>query len=216
MAFAYGPIATLWGALAASHGLSPLQAMAMSFWVYSGAAQFVALDLFKAGLAPALIIFTIFTVSLRHVLMSASIARHMSVWQRGKASLLLFWLTDEAWAMLERRAGSREITPWYFAGVALPIWPVWFVFSGVGAAFGAQLGDTARWGLDFSFAALFIVVLAGFWKGSRTAFVLVASGAAAVLTKLFVSGAWYILVGGLAGMLVAVVLARPTGEIRGA
>jgi predicted branched-subunit amino acid permease len=47
-------------------------------------------------------------------------------------------------------------------------------------------------------------VLAGFWKGTSTAMVLVASASVAVLVKLYVPGAWYIISGGLAGMLVAV------------
>jgi predicted branched-subunit amino acid permease len=41
---------------------------------------------------------------------------------------------------------------------------------------------------------------------------LIASAAVAVLVKLYVPGAWYIILGGLAGMLVAVVGYRADGE----
>ncbi len=44
--------------------------------------------------------------------------------------------------------------------------------------------------------------------------VLTASGAAAILTKTFVPGAWYIAAGALAGMLVAALTADPE-EYRG-
>ena len=208
MTLAYAPIAALWGTVAASKGLSSLEAMLMSAGVYSGAGQFVAMDLWQKSMPLALFIFAVATVALRHVLMSASVARHISGFPRGLASLLLFWLTDEAWAMVERRALTQPITISYYVGVALPLWPTWFVFTVIGAALGAALGDPARIGLDFAFAAMFIAVLAGFWKGHRTAAVLIASSVFAVLGEIYLPGAWYILAGGIAGIVMAVATYR--------
>ena len=208
MTLAYAPIAALWGTVAASNGLSPLEAVLMSAGVYSGAGQFVAMDLWQKSMPLALFIFAITTVALRHVLMSASVSRHIAGFPRGIASVLLFWLTDEAWAMVERRALTQPITKSYYIGVALPLWPTWFLFTGVGAALGNALGDTSRIGLDFAFAAMFIAVLAGFWKGPKTAAVLIASSVFAVLGKLYFPGAWYILTGGISGIVVAVATYR--------
>ena len=212
MTLAYAPIALLWGTVAAAQGFAPWQAWLMSTWVYSGAAQFVSIDLLKSGMPSLMIVFTILTVSLRHVLMSASISRHIHEISRSKASVLLFWLTDEAWAMLERRALNRPLSAAYFLGVALPIWPTWFLFSALGAWLGKTVGDTAAYGLDFAFAAMFIAVLAGFWKGWNTALVLLASAGVAVLAKLYLTGAWYIVLGGIAGMLIALVSYRERKE----
>jgi 4-azaleucine resistance transporter AzlC len=208
MLMAYAPIAALWGAVAAGQGFSPLEAVLVSAIVYSGAAQFVAVDLVKAGTPLSLLVFTIATVGLRHVLMSASIARHIAHFPKLKASILMFWLTDEAWALLERRALSERLTPAYFVGAGIPLWLTWGSFTAIGAVAGNQMGDGAAIGLDFAFAALFIAVLAGFWKGHRTGAILVVSALAACLAKLFIPGAWYILIGGVAGMAVAVLLAE--------
>jgi predicted branched-subunit amino acid permease len=205
MTLAYAPIAALWGTVAASKGLSPLEAVLMSAGVYSGAGQFVAMDLWAKSMPLALFIFAIGTVALRHVLMSASVSRHIAHFPRGLASLFLFWLTDEAWAMVERRALKQPITKSYYIGVALPLWPTWIIFTGVGAALGKALGDTSRIGLDFAFAAMFIAVLAGFWKGPKTAAVLIASSVFSVFGKIYLAGAWYILAGGIAGILVAII-----------
>ena len=210
MTVAYAPIALLWGTIAAGHGLTPFEAWLMAAGVYSGAAQFVSMDLIKAGTPLLLLVVTIATVSLRHVLMSASVSRHISNIPRAKASLLLFWLTDEAWALIERRALNRQISTSYFVGVALPLWPTWFLFCTLGAWLGNTLGDTSRFGLDFAFAAMFIAVLAGFWKGPRTAMVLVVSAAVAILAKTYLPGAWYIILGGVAGMLTAIIGYRET------
>jgi predicted branched-subunit amino acid permease len=208
MTLAYAPIAALWGTVAASKGLSPLEAILMSAGVYSGAGQFVAMDLWQKSMPLALFIFAIGTVALRHVLMSASVSRHIAGFPRGIASILLFWLTDEAWAMVERRALTQPITKSYYVGVALPLWPTWIAFTGIGATLGSALGDTTRIGLDFAFAAMFIAVLAGFWKGPKTATVLIASSLFAVLAKIYLPGAWYILAGGISGIIVAVVTYR--------
>jgi 4-azaleucine resistance transporter AzlC len=214
MMLAYAPIAAVWGAFAASKGLSPLEAGLMSAGVYSGAAQFVAMDLWTKALPLPLLSLTIITVGLRHILMSASVSRHIKGFSRLRASGLLFWLTDEAWALIERRAVDRAITPSYFLGVAMPLWPNWTLFSVIGAYFGELLGDTSRLGFDFAFAALFISVLAGFWKGVRTGGVLAVSSLVAVGFKLWLPGsAWYILAGGLAGMLVAVMTFRDEGKL---
>jgi 4-azaleucine resistance transporter AzlC len=205
MMVAYAPIALLWGTIAVGQGLTPFQAWVMSAGVYSGAAQFVSMDLIKTGTPLLLLVLTIATVSLRHVLMSASVSRHISSIPRARASLLLFWLTDEAWALIERRALERPISAAYFMGVAIPLWPTWFSFCALGAWLGNALGDTSLLGLDFAFAAMFIAVLAGFWKGSRTAMVLIVSAAVAILVKAYLPGAWYIILGGIAGMLTAVI-----------
>ncbi len=208
MVFAYAPIAALWGAVAASKGLTPLETALMSAGVYSGAGQFVAMDLWNTAMPLPLLAFTVGTVALRHVLMSASVSRHITSFPRLRASGLLFWLTDEAWAMIERRAQKQPISMSYFLGVAMPLWPNWVAFSVVGAYFGKSIGDTDRFGLDFAFAAMFIAVLAGFWKGPKTGAILIASSVAAVFAKTFLPGAWYILAGGAAGMLAAVALYR--------
>ena len=57
---------------------------------------------------------------------------------------------------------------------------------------------------------MFIGILAGFWKGPRTGAILGASAIAAALAKLYVPGAWYIVIGGLVGVLVAA--APPQGR----
>ena len=77
---------------------------------------------------------------------------------------------------------------------------------GVGAVAGAWLKDPAAFGFDFAFSALFIGILAGFWKGPRTGAVLAASAVVAATAKLTIPGAWYIVLGGLAGVLIAVLL----------
>jgi 4-azaleucine resistance transporter AzlC len=206
MLVAYAPIAMLWGTLAAGKGLSPLEALSMSALVYAGASQFVAIEMWRDPLPILLMVVTIFVVNLRHVLYSASIARHMGQIPSKLQPLLIFVLTDEAWALLERRALGKPLTLGYYIGVAVPLWPTWFLSSCLGAFLGKELGGPAVIGLDFAFAAMFISILVGFWKGPRTGAIIAASAIAAILAKLYVPGAWYIMIGGVAGVITAVLL----------
>ncbi|MEO6609748.1 MAG: AzlC family ABC transporter permease [Aestuariivirga sp.] len=206
MLVAYVPIAMLWGTLAAAKGFSPLEALAMSAMVYAGASQFVAIEMWRDPLPILLMVVTIFVVNLRHVLYSASIARHMDKIPSRLQPILIYVLTDEAWALLERRALAKPLTLGYFIGVAVPLWPTWFLSSTLGAFLGKALGDPAVIGLDFAFAAMFISILVGFWKGPRTGAVIAASAVAAILGKLFVPGAWFIMLGGITGVIAAVLL----------
>ena len=206
MFLAYIPIAMLWGTLAAAKGFSPLEALLMSALVYAGASQFVAIEMWANPLPVLLLVFTIFIINVRHVLYAASISRHIGGISKHWHPLLMYVLTDEAWALLERKALTQPLTLGYYIGVAVPLWPTWFISSGIGAYIGTKLPDPALIGLDFAFAAMFIAILAGFWKGPRTGAVIIASAIVAVLAKTYLPGAWYIVFGGLAGVAVAALL----------
>ena len=206
MFLAYVPISMLWGTLAAAKGFSPLEALLMSALLYAGASQFVAIEMWVDPLPILFMIFTIFIINVRHVLYAASISRHMGGINKRLHPMLMYVLTDEAWALLERKALTQPLTLGYYVGVAFPLWPTWFLSSAIGAFIGRELPDPALIGLDFAFAAMFIAILAGFWKGPRTGAVLITSAVVAVVAKTYLSGAWYIVLGGLAGVAVAALL----------
>lgn len=206
------PIGILFGTLAAGKGLSPLEAALMSATVFGGAAQFVAIDLWRDPAPWALMTLTALIVNVRHLLMGASLARHMGGFRPATRAPALFFMVDETWAFAERRALSGPLSPAYYWGMGLVLWLQWVVGTTIGAVAGQTFGDPATFGFDFAFAAIFICILSGFWKGARTGIVLAASGAAAALVKLTVSGAWYILAGALAGAAVAALFGPDDGS----
>ena len=199
------PIGLLWGTLAAGKGLSPFEAGLMSASVFAGAAQFVAIEQWREPLPWLLMTLTALVVNIRHIAMGASLSRHLGHIGKRWHPLLMFLMVDESWAFAERRVLTAPLTLSYYLGLALPMFAVWTVASGLGAIFGRTLGDPAAFGIDFAFPAMFIGLLAGFWKGSRTGAVLAASAIAAALAKFYVPGAWYIVIGGIAGVALAAI-----------
>ncbi len=202
------PIGLLWGTLAAGKGLSPFESWLMSATVFAGAAQFVAIEVWRDPVPWVLLTVTALIVNIRHVLMGASLSRHMGGIDRRWHPAMMFLMADENWAFSERRALKAPLSLGYYFGLALPMWFAWTTSSIVGAIVGRSFGDPAAYGFDFAFSAMFIGILAGFWKGPRTGAVLGASAIAAALAKLYVPGAWYIVIGGIVGMVVAALLHR--------
>lgn len=203
MVVAYVPIGLLWGTLAAAKGISPLEAVMMSVIVFAGSAQFVAVDMWRDPVPALLLTFTALIINVRHVLMSASLSRHVEAIPRRWHALVAYFLVDESWALAERRVLDTPLTLAYYLGITLPLGLTWWISTGIGAMLGRALGDPAALGLDFAFSAMFIAILMGFWKGPRTLGVLAASGGVAAATHLAFEGPWYIVAGGIAGAAFA-------------
>lgn len=208
LVFAALPIGFVFGTVAAGNGLSALETVLMSALVFAGGSQFVAMDLWTHPASWSALGFAALLVNLRHILMGASLQRSLggfSLWQKVPALLVM---ADENWALAEARAIQVRLTPAYYLGLALPFYFSWVLASLGGALFGALLGNVAVFGLDFAFPAVFIVLLMGFWKGSETGLVLLASATASLTVHSITPGAWYIAAGAAAGLGVAFLSGR--------
>lgn len=178
------PFGIIFGALAASSGLSAAQAIGMSLLVFAGAAQFIVLALLGAGAGAAVLLLTTLVVNLRHALYSATLqpfVRHLPARWRIP---LAFWLTDEAFAVVQHRYAADDSSPykhWYFLGAALAMYLNWQLCTLIGVLFGQSVPDLAAWGLDFAMLATFIgVVVPVLRNRPQVAAALVAGGVALV------------------------------------
>ena len=202
------PFALILGQQATAKGLSPAEMLAMSSIVFAGSSQLIAVGLWSQPAPIAALALMALLVNLRHVLMGASLSGKIAHFGRLRP-LAAFLLTDEAWALSERRAIDQPISRAFYFTVALTLFGFWQVASVLGTLLGAHLEHPEALGLDFAFPAIFIALALGFWKGARrTGPVLVASAAVAVVVHATVPGAWYVIAGALAG-IVAAVLAAP-------
>lgn len=205
------PIAALFGALAAGRGMPVPEVGLMSALVFAGSAQFAALEIWTQPAPIAILAFSTFLMNARHILMSASLAPKTTafkVWQRW---LGFFALVDEGWAMAERRAALTRLTPAYFFGMMGPFWLSWVVCTTIGAQAGALLGEPRALGADFAFSALFIGLIAGFWKGRATGITIAAAGGSAAIAYLLFGAPWHVAIGAVAGVAAAY-LAAPAGD----
>ena len=198
------PISLLFGAVAAAKGLTPLEVTVMSALVFAGGAQFAAIETWIHPAPILTLAFATLLINARHVLMGASLAPKVRM-SRVQKFLSFFFLTDEAWALSERRAMERPVTGAYWAAMGVVLWANWTFFSGLGAILGSFLGDPERIGADFAFTALFIGLVAGFGRSRVT--VAVSAGVAALVHH-FIGAPWHVASGALAG-IAAAYLAAP-------
>ncbi|MBE7373801.1 AzlC family ABC transporter permease [Pseudomonas lopnurensis] len=179
------PFGIIFGTLAIGAGLSSWQAMGMSALVFAGSAQFIAITLLTGGVGALVVLLTTFVVNLRHALYSAALqpfVRHLPGGWRGP---LAFWLTDEAFAVVQHRYAREDDSPnkhWFFLGAALTMYLNWQLSTLVGIAFGQAVPDIASWGLDFAMIATFIGIAVPMMRTRPQVASAVVAGAVALLT----------------------------------
>ncbi|PZQ10867.1 MAG: branched-chain amino acid ABC transporter permease [Ancylobacter novellus] len=201
------PFGALFGALAVSNGLTPLEAVLMSATVLGGASQMVGIELFGQKAHPALIVLAIFAVNFRHVLYSAAIGRHIAHWPRLRQAAAFFLLTDPVFAEGERQAqAGLPIEPGWYFGMGLSLWACWTAQTALGAAFGGFIKDPHALGLDFLLPIYFLGLVMGFRTRSLWAPVVLVSAAASMLAYRYVGSPWHVSIGGLAGVALAALL----------
>ena len=178
------PFGLIYGALASLAGLSLGQAIGMSLLVYAGSAQFIAISLLTLGSGAVVILLTTLVVNLRHVLYSAALQPYVGRLSQRWRVPLAFGLTDETFAVVQRRYLARGMTEhgqWYHAGVALALYLSWVSSSLVGALFGQSVPNLAGWGLDFAMLATFIGIVVPALRNQPQIAAALVAGAVALL-----------------------------------
>ena len=119
------PLAVVCGTTATGTGLSALEAIALSMFFLSGAAQLAATQLIAAGASTVVIVLSVLIISLRLMIYSASVAPHFQRLSAGWKGLISYLITDPSYAVTITRFEQGETQEpdkrWYFLGAALAI-----------------------------------------------------------------------------------------------
>ena len=192
------PFGALFGALAVDNGFSVFDAVFMSATVYAGASQMVGLELFGHNVQPWLIILSIFAVNFRHILYSASIARHIRHFSPVQKFFAFFLLVDPQYAETEKRAERGEpVTFAWYLGFGLVIYLPWQLMTLLGAIFGQMIGDPKAIGLDVLLPIYFMGLVLGFRKRDNWLPVVAVSSLASIAAMRFVGSPWHVSIGAI-------------------
>lgn len=192
IAIGYIPAALTFGLLAKSTGLAFWETLAMSLFVYAGAAQYMALNLLAIGTGAFEIIFTTFIVNIRHLLMSASVRERVEEDRPFVKALYSFGITDEVFAITTTQEGT--VKTGFVIGVSLIAYGSWTVHSAVGYLVGSILPASLQQSMSIALYAMFIALLVPSLKKQRKIVVLVASAAVFnSIFSLFLPGGWSII-----------------------
>ena len=226
------PFALVLGAQAVAKGFSTVEVPLLTGLNFGGGSEFAAIDLWTSPPHLLLIAAVTLLVNSRYFLMGATFALRIRAVPKRRALALLFFMCDESWAMgiadadanANANAGAsrgtnpratdvdareRPISLGYYMGVSLGLYLTWVTGTTAGALLGPVIGDVRAYGFDMAFPAVFIVMLAGMWKGAKPARPWGVSLVTAGMVYHLVPGAWYVPAGIIAGLTAATLMAKP-------
>lgn len=159
---AYVPLGFALGILASSSGLSLAQTLGISFFVYSGSAEFLLIAFIRANESLLGIFISLSLLAFRHFFYTLSLLDELK-----KLNFLkhytIFALSDESFALLStykkelNEVLDKKKRSFYYALLCFCNQAYWLIGSCLGFIFGA-LSNFDYSGIEFSLNALFIVL----------------------------------------------------------
>lgn len=204
--FGYLPIGFAYGILAIKAGLSPLNTLAMSLFVYAGSAQLIAVGLFSVGAAPYTIILTTFVVNLRHLLMAAALSPYLHTWRRIILPFFAFELTDETFAVHSMRFPQSGARPAEALAVNLLSQVGWCTGTLLGIVAGDLIQDVKPFGLDYALVAMFAALLVFQLKGPRLVIIALFSGFFSTVLLIAGVNQWNVILATISGATLGVIM----------
>lgn len=209
------PFGLVTGVASVEAGLSPAQAVGLSFLAFAGASQLAVVDLLGRNAELAVVVLTGVVINLRLLMFSASIAPYFSEFDPRWKTLASYLLTDQAYALAV--SWYREADPdstarlRYFVAAGGSLWVVWQASLVAGVFAGANV--PAAWGLEFAVPLVFLGLLIPAVSNRPSLAAAVVGGAVAVAGDVVAVGGGTglpynlsLVVGAAAGVLAGVVV----------
>ncbi|WP_241154286.1 AzlC family ABC transporter permease [Staphylospora marina] len=158
----YVPIAMAFGMIAVQGGLAIPQAVAMSFFVYAGASQFMAVQMLTGHVAALEIVIATLVLNFRHFVMSLALMnRFEGIGARWRIPVSL-GITDETFAIASlggRDARKGDGTEGYLAGLFVTAHASWVLGTWAGGALAEVIPESVSSGMVIALYAMFIGLL---------------------------------------------------------
>lgn len=156
----YISIGIAMGIVGVSSGLSTLEILLLSIFVYAGAAQFIICAMIAGSSPLSAIILTTFIVNLRHLLLSSAIAPKFTSYSIRKNIGFGSLLTDESFGVaIVKIANKFPINDKWMNGLNLTAYIVWIFSCTLGAYLGGWFPNPEVLGFDYALTAMFIALL---------------------------------------------------------
>lgn len=188
----YLPIGIAYGMLAVEKGLSPIQTTLMSFFVFAGSSQLVAIEMIASQAAVAAVVAMTFLVNLRNLLLSASLSLHLRNLPAYYYPFLGFLITDESFAISMTKLEHKKNKAKYFFGLGFTSYLGWGFSSAIGAFLTSFISFSGG-ALDFVLPSMFIVLLVMQISSKSEIIVALFSAFLSVFFALTLKGSWNII-----------------------
>lgn len=196
------PFGLVAGAAAVAHGLDGWQAVGLSTVVFAGASQLAIVDVLGQGGTVLVAVLAAWTINLRMVLYSASLAPYLGREPTRRRLGAAYLLVDQAYAVsVSRWAGDDrpEDRLSFFVGAGLLLWAAWQLSTITGVLVGGSVPDDVP--LDFAVPLVFLVLLVPLLDDRPALVAAAAGGVAAVAAGQLGAGTLSTIVGAATGIL---------------
>jgi predicted branched-subunit amino acid permease len=208
------PFGLVAGAAPVAEGGSVADAMGLSLFVFAGASQLALIDVLAGGAGPIVAALTAWTINLRMLLYSASLAPHLTREGTGRRYAASYFLVDQVYASSIAHWSNRGVTPKveFMLGGGLCLAPAWLASTFVGAVAGSTLPEGIP--LDFTIPLLFMVLLIPVLTTRPALVAAVVGGCMAVIGAGVGDGNLAVIIGAVSGIAAGVVadLALTSGD----
>lgn len=188
-----------YAALAIKAGLTPFQTVFMSFLVYAGAGQIMAVSMLAQGATLIAIVLTSFVVNLRYFVMNACIYNKVEDSSLPLNILSAHLAVDESFAMFSL---MEESSIWVYIGLAGIAWFSWMFGAFIGVLLLNILPVIVTNSFNISLYALFVALLVPAVKDSKELAILVLITAILNVILQFFIGNWSLIVATLIGAII--------------
>ena len=204
--FGVVPFGLVAGATPVAQDLGGWSAVGLSTLVFAGASQLAIVDVLGEGGSALVAILAAWTINLRMVLYSASLAPHLAHEPTRRRLAAAYVLVDQNYALsLARWATTPDPAgrlP-YFLGAGALLWTGWQAATIVGVLVGAAVPEDVP--LDFAVPLVFLVLLPPLLTDRPGVVAAVTGGLAAVVTAELGGTQVATLVGSVVGIAAGVV-----------
>nr|WP_255377144.1 AzlC family ABC transporter permease [Methanobrevibacter sp. 87.7] len=185
MTFGYIPMGIGYAALAIKAGVSPMQTIAMSIFVYAGAGQIIAVSMIGQGATLLAIVLTNFVVNLRYFVMNLCVYNKVSENSLLTNILSAHFTVDESFAIFSL---MEESSIWIYIGISLIAYLSWVLGAAIGVMVLNILPVIVTNSFNISLYALFVAILIPAVKHDKKLGLLVVfTGILNIILKPFVS-----------------------------
>ncbi|WP_420334092.1 AzlC family ABC transporter permease [Roseibium sp.] len=194
------PFGIAFGIAATEGGIGPVQATAMSAFVFTATAQFAALDFLQEPVAYFSLGLVALALSGRHLIMGAALAQWINRLPAGKRFVVLIFLSDANFAdtqMLLQR-GETDLGP--LLGGGLMLWITWVGSTAAGAFGGDLLGNTEAFGFGVVMLCFFAATAFGMVRSTLSLLLpVIVAVVASAITLPYLPNGWNIILAALLG-----------------
>lgn len=198
------------GVVEKTAGLSIVEIALISLLLYAGSGQFIAAGMISAAHPISAIVFTIFFVNSRHLLLSAALApyfRNQTMKQNIMTGALL---TDETFGVAITNAmNKKQLHYKWMLGLNITAYVNWALANIAGGFLGQWIATPEKYGLDFALPAMFIGLLILQVTSQQKYFVHIMVGISAIGFVILSS----FIFPGSAGVIIATIVASTIGMV---